>query len=97
MERVRVPLFVVHGGEDPLVPVASSELFTRLPDVRRKVYPGLRHESLNEPEGPQVAADMAVWIGSRVAPLDGPAGKPTSEPATEPASEAEPQPPSTNV
>ena len=89
LDRVRVPLFVVHGGEDPLVPVASSELFTRLPDVQRKVYPSLRHESLNEPEGPQVAADMAVWIASRVAPLD---------PSTiESASEAAPQPPSTNV
>ncbi len=89
VDRVRVPLFVVHGGEDPLVPVASSELFTRLPDAQRKVYRGLRHESLNEPEGPQVAADMAVWIGSRVAPPDAPAGEPTSE--------AEPQPPSTKV
>jgi alpha-beta hydrolase superfamily lysophospholipase len=95
VDRVRVPLFVVHGGEDPLVPVASSELFTRLPDVRRKVYPGLRHESLNEPEGPQVAADLAVWIGSRVAPLDATTG--AAPPAAEPAAEAEPQPPSTNV
>ena len=100
VDRVHVPLLVIHGGDDPLVPVASSELFTRLPDVQRTVYPGLRHETLNEPEGPQVAADIAVWIGSRVAPVGmegaGPGtGAPRLEPAADPGLEG--QSPSTNV
>ncbi len=87
VDRVRVPLLVVHGGEDPLVPTGSSELFLRLPDVQRTVYPGLRHETLNEPEGPKVAADMAVWVASRVASL--------GASSVEGASLT--QPPSTNV
>lgn len=64
--RLRIPTFVTHGGADPLVPVASSEILGTLPGVSRKVYPDLRHETLNEPEGPQVAADMAAWIRAQV-------------------------------
>jgi alpha-beta hydrolase superfamily lysophospholipase len=47
--------------------VASSEVLASLPGVERKVYPGLRHETLNEPEGPQVVADIAVWISAQLA------------------------------
>ena len=65
--RLRVPTFVTHGGADPLVPVASSEILATLPGVTRRVYPELRHETLNEPEGPEVAADMAAWIQAQIA------------------------------
>lgn len=64
---LRVPTLVIHGGADPLVPVESSAILATLPGVDRKVYPDLRHETLNEPEGPQVAADIAVWIGAQLA------------------------------
>ena len=66
LDRLRVPTFVTHGQDDPLVPVASSEVLGTRPNVARKVYPGLRHETLNEPEGPRVAADIAVWIGAQL-------------------------------
>jgi lysophospholipase len=76
--RLRIPTLVVHGGDDRLIPSACSEILATVPGVERRVYPGLRHEMLNEPEGPQVAADIAVWIGShletrQVAPSDTPA------------------------
>jgi hypothetical protein len=48
------------------VPVASSAVLATLPRVDRKVDPGLRHETLDEPEGPQVTADIAVWIGAQL-------------------------------
>ncbi len=64
--RVRVPTLVTHGGADPIVPTAASEILATLPNVERKVYPDLRHETLNEPEGPQVAADMVAWIGAHL-------------------------------
>ena len=60
--RLRIPTFVTHGGADPLVPTTSSEVLGAHSGVTRKVYPDLRHETLNEPEGPQVAADIAAWI-----------------------------------
>jgi alpha-beta hydrolase superfamily lysophospholipase len=65
--RVRVPTLVIHGSADPLVPVASSEILASVPGVERRVLANLRHESLNEPEGPQVAADLAAWIERRLA------------------------------
>jgi alpha-beta hydrolase superfamily lysophospholipase len=66
LDRLRVPTFVTHGSADPLVPVASSEILAALPRVDRKVYPDLRHETLNEPEGPKVAADVAAWIAAQL-------------------------------
>jgi acylglycerol lipase len=57
-----IPTLVVHGGEDRIVPTRSSETLGELDCVDRKVYPGLRHEILNEPEGPEVVADIVTWI-----------------------------------
>lgn len=66
LDKLRIPTLVIHGGADPLVPVASSAVLATLPGVDRTVYPGLRHETLNEPEGPRVAADIAVWIAAQL-------------------------------
>ena len=64
--RVPVPTYVVHGDADPYVPVDASAVLERDPSVTRRVYPGLRHEPHNEPEGPEVVADTIDWIRSRV-------------------------------
>ncbi|MGH1503624.1 MAG: lysophospholipase [Acidimicrobiales bacterium] len=63
---ISVPLYVLHGAEDELVPTASSEAYTVLPDATRRVWDGLRHECFNEPEGPEVIAEMIAWIDSRL-------------------------------
>jgi acylglycerol lipase len=65
VEELDVPTLVIHGGDDRVVPTASSECFEGISNVERKVYPGLRHETFNEPEGPEVVAEVARWIGSR--------------------------------
>jgi alpha-beta hydrolase superfamily lysophospholipase len=57
-----LPTLVIHGGDDPLVPPPATEPFVGVPGVTRRVYPGLRHETLNEPEGPQVVADVIAWL-----------------------------------
>lgn len=62
-----VPTLVIHGGEDFLVPTASSEALGALDVVDRKVYTGLRHETLNEPEGPEVVADIVAWLNGKLA------------------------------
>ena len=61
-----VPTLVFHGLDDRLVPPTATEPFEALPGVTRRVYPGLRHETLNEPEGPQVVADVIAWLRDAV-------------------------------
>ncbi len=68
LARISVPTLVIHGGSDQLVPTASSEVFAGRPATERRVYPGLAHETLNEPEGPQVAGDVAAWIEAHLPP-----------------------------
>ena len=67
LDRLRVPTLVIHGGEDRLVPTASSERFAELPTVTRRVLPGLRHEVHNEPEGPEVVDEIAAWLRATLA------------------------------
>lgn len=59
---IHVPTLVVHGGADHLVPTASSAVFSGRPGIERRVFPGLAHETFNEPEGPQVVGEVATWI-----------------------------------
>lgn len=66
VDELNIPTLVIHGGEDRLVPTSCTECFEGKSNVERWVYPGLRHESFNEPEGPDVIADVARWIGSRI-------------------------------
>lgn len=66
LSGLTVPTLVVHGGDDVLVRTASSEPLGELPNVERKVYEGLRHETLNEPEGPEVVADLVTWISAHL-------------------------------
>jgi alpha-beta hydrolase superfamily lysophospholipase len=63
--QIRVPLLIVHGTADSLVPSgASQELFDRVSSNDRvfKEYEGLYHEVLNEPEKERVFADIRAWL-----------------------------------
>ena len=60
-----LPMLVLHGVDDGLVPVAASEILATLPNVERRTYPGLRHELHNEPEGPQILDEVIVWLRER--------------------------------
>ena len=66
LSRLAVPTLVFHGSDDGLVPPTATEPFQNLPGVTRRVYPGLRHETLNEPEGPLVVADVIAWLRAAV-------------------------------
>jgi alpha-beta hydrolase superfamily lysophospholipase len=61
-----VPTFVIHGGADPIVPLASSEALVGRGDVTRRVFPGLRHECHNEPEWHEVLDAMLAWLHGRL-------------------------------
>ncbi len=57
-----MPTYVLHGSDDPIVPLSSSAALERRENVTRQVYPGLRHETHNEPEANTVIADTTMWL-----------------------------------
>jgi acylglycerol lipase len=60
---IPVPTYVIHGGDDSIVPVDASKFLAEgRPNVTRRVYPGLRHETHNEPEGESVVDDTIAWL-----------------------------------
>ncbi|MEQ8842961.1 MAG: alpha/beta hydrolase [Acidimicrobiales bacterium] len=61
-----VPTFVIHGGDDKLVPAEASEIFDTLPNAERIVYDGLRHELFNEAEGLEILDTVITWINGRL-------------------------------
>ncbi len=67
---VEVPTLVLHGGDDSIVlPWGSRKFFENLKasgsDLR--IYPELRHEIFQEPEGEEVLGDVIRWIDEREA------------------------------
>jgi alpha-beta hydrolase superfamily lysophospholipase len=74
LDRLSIQSLVIHGGADRLVPTASSAVLEGRPGVTRRVYPTLRHESHNEPEGPQVVSDIIGWVRERASRMHSAAG-----------------------
>lgn len=68
-----VPILIISGGDDPIsrgdgLPQLAEAFRKRgVQDVAVKVYPGARHETLNETNHDQVFADLATWMLDRVA------------------------------
>jgi len=64
LSRIRaLPLstYVLHGTDDAIVPVWASASLEGRENVTRRVYPGLRHETHNEPEADAVIGDTIAW------------------------------------
>jgi len=61
LDALPVPTYVLHGTNDPIVPVRASALLDGKGNVTRRVYPGLRHEMHNEPDAAAVIADTIAW------------------------------------
>ena len=59
-----VRTYVLHGSDDPIVPEWASRALDGRANVTRRVYPGLHHETHNEPTGGSVVDDTARWIVS---------------------------------
>ncbi len=70
LDRLRIPTYVLHGSDDTLVPVSASEPLESLPNVTRRVWEGLRHECLNEPERDEVIAEIVAWLDGQLTATD---------------------------
>jgi acylglycerol lipase len=65
MNRITVPLLLLHGTSDKLTePDGSRDLYQRANsrDKTLKLYEGLYHEVLNEPEKERVLNDVVQWL-----------------------------------
>jgi acylglycerol lipase len=70
MEEITLPLLIMHGTADRLTEVeGSQQLYARAEskDKQLKLYEGLYHEILNEPEKEQVLGDIWDWLQKRAA------------------------------
>jgi alpha-beta hydrolase superfamily lysophospholipase len=66
IDRLDVPTLVLHGGLDTIVPPTATVDLGAHPQVERRLYPPLRHEILNEPEGPEVMTEISEWIRAQI-------------------------------
>lgn len=67
---LRLPLLVMHGGEDSITTIAGSRMVherASSSDKTLEIYDGLRHEILNEPEKERVISEMVEWLDARSA------------------------------
>ena len=64
-DRITLPVLMFHGSSDGIAdPEGAKDLFERIPstDKRWRLYEGLRHETMNEPEQDEVLADLVAWL-----------------------------------
>lgn len=69
LPQMNTPFITLHGDKDVLTnPEGSKELFqkAKTADKMIKIYPGLFHDLLHEPEKEQVANDIVAWLNSHV-------------------------------
>lgn len=63
---ISIPTLVIHGADDPLVPPSASAGLAASEGVERRLYPTIRHELHNEPEGADIMGDVADWIEAKL-------------------------------
>ena len=64
-DRLALPLLVLHGTSDIVTDPKGSRLLVaraRSADKTLRLYTGLYHEVLSEPEREQVVADLLAWL-----------------------------------
>jgi acylglycerol lipase len=69
MPEIKLPMLIMHGSADQLVPQEGSKLLYELAgskDKTLKFYEGFYHEIFNEPEHKQVFVDMETWLTKHI-------------------------------
>lgn len=68
LPSLTLPLLILHGADDRLTPPSGSRLVDELASSHDKtlhLYPGLRHEILNEPERDAIIDEIVAWLIER--------------------------------
>ncbi|HEU5169700.1 MAG TPA: alpha/beta hydrolase [Gemmatimonadales bacterium] len=66
--KFRVPVLLLHGGADRMVPPEGTRVFAALADpamVTYREYPGAYHALFADIDHPAVLADLERWIAAR--------------------------------
>lgn len=66
MEKIELPMLILHGTDDRIVDVEGSRILHEgvgSRDKTLKLYPGYYHELLNEPGKDVVIHDIEEWLG----------------------------------
>lgn len=66
-QRIREPLLILHGEEDPISDVEGARWLADAVSgpVDLLVYPGVRHEPHNDPDGCDPVGDLIAWVAAR--------------------------------
>jgi alpha-beta hydrolase superfamily lysophospholipase len=65
---ITLPTLILYGDKDGLAPPAGGQMLLErigAADKQVKIYPGLFHEILNEPERDEVLSDIVGWLRER--------------------------------
>ncbi|ROO86682.1 alpha-beta hydrolase superfamily lysophospholipase [Actinocorallia herbida] len=71
LRGLTLPLLLVHGGADRLMPVSATEVVrahAASPDLTVRVFDGLYHEPHNEPEKAEVLTEIVAWLDAHLPP-----------------------------
>jgi alpha-beta hydrolase superfamily lysophospholipase len=67
--RIELPVLLMHGTDDGLTDPACTERVhaaVASPDKELKLWPGMRHELLNEVEKEQIRSHLSAWLEGRL-------------------------------
>ena len=73
LKSVNIPFLVLHGSDDQVTdPKGSKELYDQAssPHKNIKLYPGLLHDILFEPERIGIIQDIIGWMDTRLARIN---------------------------
>ncbi|HEV2529718.1 MAG TPA: alpha/beta hydrolase [Thermomicrobiales bacterium] len=70
LDRITLPTLLIYGEADTVVVPAGSRTFADRvgsADLTVRPFPGLLHETFNEPAGPEIIAGVVGWLDEQVA------------------------------
>ncbi|MCP3060217.1 lysophospholipase [Myxococcus sp. K38C18041901] len=70
-QDLKLPLLVVHGGEDVITSIDGSRALVAQAtstDKRLIIYEGQRHDLAHEPDAAKVVADIVSWVEAHIPP-----------------------------
>lgn len=88
---IMLPVFFMHGTADTITPPEGSQaLYARIPSPQKsmKLYEGLAHDLLHEPEKEQVLSDLINWMDTTLHYVNAAQKPVTAERQTRPANKS---------